>query len=80
MAYGVGNRLYHTHGATVQRDFKESPMLIRDRAFVVAFGAISAIELWPLYLYMDLGRLELSLRGESSNKSKYDHWIDYLLP
>lgn len=79
MAYGVGNRLHHTHNATVQRDFKESPMLIRDRAFVVAFGAISAIEVWPIFLYADLGKLELSLRGEYK-KPKYDHWIDYLFP
>ena len=77
MAYGTLSRGYHIHNATVQREFNTVPMLIRDKVCIMAIGAVTAIELWPMYLYADIGKLELNLRGEYK-PPKYDHMIDYI--
>jgi len=79
MSYGALSRAYHTYDATVQRDFKTAPMLIRDKLCVTAIGAVTAIEFWPFYLFADIGKLELSLCGEYK-KPTYNHWCDYLFP
>ena len=77
--YGLLSRAYHTNDATVRREGETCPMLIRDKATVMLIGALTAIEFWPFYVFADIGKLELNLRGEY-RKPAYNHWVDYLFP
>jgi hypothetical protein len=79
MGYGAVSKLYTVYDATVQRDFKTEPMLIRDKAFLVGFNTFLSVRLWPVLLFTDLGKMELSLRN-AYKKPMYDSWIDYLFP
>lgn len=95
MTYGAASKLHSIHDATVKRNFTKSPiekhddevkldyrqvpMLLRDKVFLTGFNGLSSIYLWPIYAYCDLGKLELMVRGEYK-KPAYAHWVDYILP
>lgn len=48
------------------------PMLMMDKVGLVAIGGLSAIYLWPIYVYMDMCTYELNARTYCMDKKDAD--------
>ena len=77
-SYGAISKAFQVKNATVIRNDPKtpSPMLYRDRLLLIMASSLFAIEYWPIYIYRDLGTLELMLRKEYK-PTKGVHWLDY---
>jgi hypothetical protein len=84
MAYSGASRFDKIKDATVytqnkKGDYVISPMLIRDKVTVVLLGSVIGFELWPIYLWRDIGKLERRLRHQEEFEERHYSMFNYLL-
>jgi len=86
LSYGITRKVIRLHSATIyEYDYDKKctlqhPVLICDKMLIASLGAISAIYLWPIYMFKDLRSIEISLKNDNYYKEENKrHIINYLI-
>lgn len=89
LSYGLLHKTVQLHNATYSiSNYKndkteEYPVLLCDKLIIGGIGVFIAMYYWPIYLYSDLQRFELTKRNLDPSfymlKPKPSNMIDYII-
>lgn len=86
-SYGFVRKMPYTWDAKTQhydykaREYRMIPMLTTDKFMVSVIGAASSAGgWWPVFIYKDINRLEMRMRGHNPEiyGIEYKHTVDYI--
>lgn len=81
-AYGAVRKAVRVWDAKVydfdsEKPCERAPMLVTNKALLVAFGGLSAIYAWPMYAYWDACSIEKRIKGIKEKEPV--HSLEYII-
>jgi ABC-type uncharacterized transport system substrate-binding protein len=86
-SYGLVRKSIQMNNATIttysDNRKKNVPLLYTDKALLIGWGALASVYLWPVFLWKDLGKIELYLDKTKDPKDygynkEYTTYTDYI--